>query len=224
MGKNLYIRLAKTGSSSVSDAINKDTDEVIPIINHYNLVSNSEYDYKFTFIRNPYDRIVSSYHNLVKNPKTINMRTTLRNKLDSETSFMDFLTFVNYHRDNIGESKLNKEKNIHLYPWYKDSTTTNVNIKDVYTFQLFWILNHTESLTDSIEFFMPINELDFIGKFESLNEDFKFIKSKLNLKKELPHLNKSNNRDRYGNYYNNETFDIVTRMYQKDLNNFNYKF
>lgn len=224
MSKNLFIRLAKTGSSSISSVIDKDTNEVIPIINHLNLVKGNEYDFKFTFIRNPYDRIVSSFHSLVKNPKTITMRTNFKDRLNDKTTFKDFLDLVNHYRGNIDNTQLKKENNIHLYPWYKDSTSTDVIRKNDTTFQLFWILNHTESLTDSIEFFIPINELDFIGKFETFNEDFSLLNNKLNLKGALPHLNKSNNRDEYGKYYNNETFYIVTKMYQKDLDNFGYKF
>lgn len=69
------------------------------------------------------------------------------------------------------------------------------------------------------------NELDFIGRFENLEEDFQYIKNKLSIDSTLPHINKSSNeRIHYSEYYNDELIDKVSKLYAFDLDYFNYKF
>ena len=71
--------------------------------------------------------------------------------------------------------------------------------------------------------------IDYVGKFESLNEDFEFIRNKLsipNLKTNIPQINVSNNREfrDYRNYYDNETRNLVEDYYRDDIEKFGYKF
>jgi len=66
--------------------------------------------------------------------------------------------------------------------------------------------------------------IDFIGKFENLKYDFEKIcriigRDGLKLK----HY-KKNKRKKYQDYYDEETFNIVTKMYKKDLLEFGYGF
>jgi hypothetical protein len=68
-------------------------------------------------------------------------------------------------------------------------------------------------------------ELDFIGRFENLLEDFGKVCSILNCKNKLPHsqYNKKTPK-RYTEYYNDETQQIVAEKYAKDIEHFGYKF
>jgi hypothetical protein len=69
-------------------------------------------------------------------------------------------------------------------------------------------------------------ELDFIGKFETLSEDFNYICDKFNIPKiELP-VKKGNYRDKvhYTEYYDDDTIEKVNNFYQEDMNLFDYKF
>ncbi|MCV3430648.1 sulfotransferase family 2 domain-containing protein [Campylobacter lari] len=63
--------------------------------------------------------------------------------------------------------------------------------------------------------------VDFIGRFEQLNSDFKKILNILNRKDSLIHVNKSKHCD-YKDYYNCETYKIIREIYKNDFEIFDY--
>jgi len=67
-------------------------------------------------------------------------------------------------------------------------------------------------------------EMDYIGKFEDLEDGFLILKEKLH--KEDAQLKKYNgsNHKPYWIYYNEEMVEIVRRIYSKDIITFNYDF
>ena len=66
--------------------------------------------------------------------------------------------------------------------------------------------------------------IDFIGRFERLQEDFNVVCDKLNIdRRTLPHVNKSMSTN-YQDYYDNETRKIIGEKYAKDIEYFGYKF
>ena len=67
--------------------------------------------------------------------------------------------------------------------------------------------------------------MDFIGKFENINNDFSYVCKKLiGEQVELPHANKSSNNQNYKQYYDNYTKDLVSEFYYEDIKEFNYTF
>lgn len=67
--------------------------------------------------------------------------------------------------------------------------------------------------------------LDFIGKFENLNEDLKIIFNKLNLPlTTLPQEKKiyRKNKENYRNYYNENSKKIVEKNYKEEIRLFGY--
>ena len=75
---------------------------------------------------------------------------------------------------------------------------------------------------DQIHFFDE--KINFVGKFENLQEDFNFVCEKINVPcQKLPHKNKSNH-NHYTDYYNDETRKLVGKIYSNDIEAFGYKF
>ena len=65
--------------------------------------------------------------------------------------------------------------------------------------------------------------VNFLGRFENLEEDIKKLNFLLLKNKKFINNNKSEHEP-YKNYYNNTTRKIVEEVYKKDLDNFNYVF
>lgn len=65
--------------------------------------------------------------------------------------------------------------------------------------------------------------VDFIGRFETLSQDFNTVCQRLNLDTALPHLNSTNHRD-YRDYYNDTTRQMVADHFERDITLFDYSF
>lgn len=66
--------------------------------------------------------------------------------------------------------------------------------------------------------------VDFIGRFENIDEDYSKVRDALNLPPlKLPHLNKSQHKH-YSRAYDEESIQLVNDIYKKDIAEFNYFF
>ena len=65
--------------------------------------------------------------------------------------------------------------------------------------------------------------VDFVGRFENLDCDFKVVCERLGIEAKLPHLNASE-RTRYQDYYTPETRDIIGELFKEDIETFGYRF
>ena len=67
-------------------------------------------------------------------------------------------------------------------------------------------------------------ELDFIGKFENLNNDFQHVANKLKLENmKLPHKLKTSSQS-YQEYYDKESIKLVGDIYSEEIKIFDYNF
>ena len=66
-------------------------------------------------------------------------------------------------------------------------------------------------------------QVDFVGRFESLEEDFQRVCRRLGMVRTLPHLNRSEHGD-YRSYYDEETRAVIAERYRTDIELFGYEF
>ncbi len=65
--------------------------------------------------------------------------------------------------------------------------------------------------------------VDYIGRFEDIENSVNHIKSKTGMKGKLKHDNKSNH-SHYREYYNDTTEELVRKIYKDDIHLFGYEF
>lgn len=65
--------------------------------------------------------------------------------------------------------------------------------------------------------------VDYIGRFESLEDDFSFICDRIGISASLPRLNVSERRP-YKEYYTSQTAELIRKTYQPDIELFGYEF
>ncbi len=88
-----------------------------------------------------------------------------------------------------------------------------------------WRINHDMGLQK--DFLYDANGkilVDFIGKFENLQEDFNTICSRILISPTLLPLANSSNHTHYKDYYNKHTKDLIYNAFQKDIEIFKYDF
>ena len=65
--------------------------------------------------------------------------------------------------------------------------------------------------------------VDFCGRFETLNDDFRTICERVGIPCKLPFVNQSDRRH-YAEYYSDKGREIVQRAFAADIENFGYEF
>lgn len=96
-------------------------------------------------------------------------------------------------------------------------TANNDSIQDVIWHAL---ISQTKQITDKSGNIM----VDFVGRFENINEDFEKVCKKLNIPfNKLFKKNKTRHKH-YSKYYNNKTMKIIGDLFEDDIKNFGYYF
>lgn len=142
--------------------------------------------FKFTIVRNPWDRVVSAYHFLKNGGFDEKDEVFYENELSKFEDFDDFV--INWlTRENI-------------FKWHH------------FCPQYHYIIDKWNLI-----------ELDFIGFFENLDEDFIYISNKLKTQKSIYTSNKSKHLH-YTDYYTEHTKNIVSNVYSEDIKLLGYNF
>jgi len=155
----------------------------------------------FTFVRNPFDRMVSLFHFIGQRAvERIEMRKQgLRTK--KSTIQHDDLLIAEYY--NLGFENWLTEHSQNIW----NPFDLGIWMYERKTPMVYWINN----------------QIDIIIKVEEFYTNFKILDDLFNRKIELPHTNKTN-RKHYRTYYNSNTRSIIENIFKEDLEKFNYEF
>ncbi len=64
--------------------------------------------------------------------------------------------------------------------------------------------------------------VDFVGRFETLQQDFQTVCEKIGVTAELPFLNASKRKQDWRDYYTDETRSLVEELFEADIQRFGY--
>lgn len=190
----IFIHIPKAAGVSVSKALFGNFAGGHTKVSDYQLIFNkSDFEryFKFSFVRNPWDRVYSAYTFLIRGGMSNADRGWISGKLNQYNDFNEFV------RNGLPDSEVMNW--IHFIPQthflYKAGSKTL--------------------------------GVDFIAKFETLNDDFEEIRKRLVLPEnvKLNHENPTLKRkESYLDIYNDESINIVADLYSDDVREFNYKF
>lgn len=175
--------------------------------------------FKFGFVRNPWDHRVSNYLYLKS-------RWVDNYNLKYDQAVDPFHVYLNEHYRWWFSD---------YHPWGKflqfaKRVTSNTFSDAIMRFPL-----NTHDVNQNLDTSKPLdicphlfeknNQLvDFVGRFENLQEDFDYICDKLNIKTtQLPVLNKTNHTH-YTDYYTDQTREFVDKIDREMISKFEYTF
>jgi hypothetical protein len=179
----IFIHINKTGGTSIGKALGLREKQHLTVQEVRDRVGIQNWDSSYTiaFVRNPWDRVSSSYRYRLK------VRKNNTNNIE-----IDFKSWV---------KKVFQERDPRYYDYPK------------------MLMPQTNWLKDELG---DIN-IDFIGRFETIEEDFEALCKKLGVQLDLPHLNKTKQVP-YQDYYDKETMEIVADYFSEDIETFGYSF
>ena len=186
--KFIFVHINKTGGTSIEKALSqyakpigkkkhqfllkecKKKPSKRPILNNK---KDPHYSYfKFAIVRNPWEKMVSTY---------------------------------------FWRKPLSKWQNISFKKWVMCSKKPSMLTNLAFYNQLDWISDRSGNVC-----------VDYIGRFERLQESFDVICKKINIPpQKLPHKNKLK-YDHYSSYYDKEIVEFVATHFKKDIDYFGY--
>lgn len=195
----LFIHIQKTAGTSIKEnLLQEEGTEYLhyphTMIRDANLTARQQQLFKFAFVRNPWDRLYSWYSMIVN--------------IGPEKTFYNYI-----HRNCCNFSGFLDLTGVIVDDPYEFFNTNVPNVKSIAFNQLDYLTDNDGKLN-----------VDFIGRFENLQEDYNFVCKTLNLKNvPLRRLNRSTNSD-YRKFYSSKDAEKVYKLYQRDVEYFGYKF
>jgi hypothetical protein len=181
-GRVVFIHINKTGGTSIERALHLRSERLSAREKRARLGERRwQRAFKFAFVRNPWDKVVSHYHYRV--------RTGKAGLDDDHLPFGDWVRLA-----------------------YRDRNPRYYDVPLMFASQFEWIADEEGRLL-----------LDFIGRFEQLDEDFAEVCRRIGVRAELPHV-KTTSHAHYRDFYDDETRAIVARAFAQDLERFDYRF
>jgi len=163
----IFIHINKTAGMSIEKALGLNEKQHFTAIEFRQKIGAKKWErvFKFSIVRNPWDKVVSQYFHRLKT-----------NQIGLGDYRIDFKEWVKL---TYGEQN----------PKYYDDPK-------YFMPQLNWLTDNNGKLM-----------VDFIGRFENLENDFRFICNKIGVSTDLPLINKSEHKE-FQFYYDDETREI----------------
>lgn len=194
--KCIFIHIPRAAGTSIKEALELQGRGHLPWQYYYLVYPDQWNSYtKFTVVRNPWDRVVSAYH-YAKMEKSY-----WHDNLNRIAPHPDYELLSKRTFSECCEILKNRRNLLKHESWHP---------------QHLWVAK-TENGNNSLM-------VDFVLRYENLENDFKVLCEKLEIKNiYLPRVNPSN----HGNYricYTEETKEIIGNLYKKDTELFKYEF
>jgi len=182
--KTVFIHIPKTAGTSVYTSLFGHVKRNHIRLLYFEAYDKNKYDdyFKFAFVRNPYDRLVSSFI-------YIKGRNDLYTPVIAKYETFD--DFVEALLDDANRVKIFRVPHFNTQYYFLKDRSGKVGV-------------------------------DFLGRFESLEHDFKVVCNKLGMPARLPHHNKSQHKH-FMDYYSPRLIQIVNQVYREDFENLGYK-
>ncbi len=231
--KILFVHIPRTGGGSIKHFFrerksNKNIQH--KTLQDYNQEDDYSDYYKFTFVRNPWDRLVSwflwAHGDLVYYQHMADQGMYCNRSLMS--AWNKGCGVMQKHNVHINKKFYLKFKNafaafvetlpnlvLNDDPLFKDLNNTDYRLNGKWIMpQIDWIKNEDGKLG-----------VDYVGKYENLQRNFKLILKKNDIEhKPLVLKNNINQRPCYKLFYTKKTQAIVGEVYKKDIKKFKYEF
>ncbi|WP_422362436.1 sulfotransferase family 2 domain-containing protein [Reichenbachiella sp.] len=188
--KCIFVHIPKAAGIAISQSLFNNLGGGHETIRYYQeILKPSDFDsfFKFTIVRNPWDRLYSAYEYLKQGGFGINDKKWFDENIAKYNSFENFV--MNWL------SIENCKKYIHFLP------------------QKHFIENKHGQV-----------ELDFVGNFETIQDDFSEISKQLKRRIQLKHINSRKVSRNYKSAYTKGMIEKVREVYSIDLEVLNYGF
>ncbi|GAB5403854.1 MAG: hypothetical protein Aurels2KO_20850 [Aureliella sp.] len=190
--KVIFVHVPKAAGTAVARALlGAPNGTGHPKLYMYRLRDKRKFDeyFKFSFVRNPWSRLVSAFFFLKQFSEPSNHKQFFEKSVGVNTSFEEFV-------DQLAESTFRKK----ITKW------------EHFTLQADYLLDKGKV------------GVDFLGRFESLDDDYAQLSEKLNFEVQPLKPFNSSIHDDFRQYYDSRRRDIVGDVYRKDIELFGYSF
>jgi chondroitin 4-sulfotransferase 11 len=212
--KLVFVHIQKTGGDTISKLLSNSVPDIYRLNTKHGFAADAAKDlehwgeyFKFAFVRNPWDRLVSWY-SMIRDAEKLRWYQALSNRR---------------RRSHLRQTRENK-----LWRYVLDNSSTFeefiVNCTDeievdngvFYSFTY----NQLEYVADNKGDLL----VDFVGRFENLGSDLLKVYDELGIELEtIPHENRSV-RGHYSSFYTPKTKMIVEERFKRDIEYFGYEF